>query len=131
MAAGCGMKERSNSIAVCRMVRLIDTFPTLALEVAKSLRALGRAALAQQIDGASIARVTFDESANAGYIYVEPSRDLNVVEANVIGPRHRETITVETQFGAVIDIDNFDRLLGIEVLAPGVLTSELKRRASG
>jgi len=113
------------------MVRLIDTFPTLALEVAKSLRALGRAALAQQIDGASIARVTFDESANAGYIYVEPSRDLNVVEANVIGPRHRETITVETQFGAVIDIDNFDRLLGIEVLAPGVLTSELKRRASG
>ena len=44
---------------------------------------------------AVIDRVTFDESASARYIYVRPSRDLNVVEANIIGVRHGETIEVE------------------------------------
>jgi uncharacterized protein YuzE len=113
------------------MSRLIDIFPVLAREVATSLRALGRTQLAHQIDEAVVARVTFDDSAGAGYIYVEPSRALNKVEAHVVGVRHGETIAVETEFDAVIDIDNFERLVGIEVLAPGVLRSELKRRAGG
>jgi uncharacterized protein YuzE len=113
------------------MTKLIDTFPVLAKEVAKALRTLGRAELAQQVEDALVARVTFDNSAGAGYIYVEPSRALNVVEANVIGTRHGETITVETEFDAVIDTDNFARVTGIEILAPGLLKAELRRRASG
>jgi uncharacterized protein YuzE len=112
------------------MIKLIETFPSLAREVSESLRALGRSELAEQLDAAVVARVTFDESAGAGYVYVESGRHLNVVEANVIGARHGETITVETQFDAVIDVDNFGRLMGIEILAPGVLATELKRRAS-
>ena len=112
------------------MTKLVDTFPVLAREVSRSLRALGRTELAQQVDDAIVSRVTFDESAGAGYVYVEPTRALNVVEANIIGARHGETITVETQFDAVIDADNFERLMGIEILAPGVLAAELKRRAS-
>jgi uncharacterized protein YuzE len=112
------------------MSKLIDTFPSLAREVAASLRRLGRTELAEQVDLAIVLRVTFDDSAGAGYIYVEPSCALNVVEANVIGARHGETITLETEFDAVIDIDNFERLTGIEILAPGVLKAELKRHAS-
>jgi uncharacterized protein YuzE len=103
----------------------------LARKVAESLRALGRAELAQQIEEAVVSSVTFDNSASAGYIYVEPSRVLNVVEANVIGARHGETITVNTEFDAVIDTDNFARVTGIEILAPGILKAELRRRASG
>jgi uncharacterized protein YuzE len=113
------------------MNKLIDTFPLLAREVAKSLRALGRAALARQIEEAVVSRVTFDDSASAGYIYIEPSRALNIVEANIIGVRHGDTITVETEFDAHIDTDNFERVVGIEILAPGVLRSELKSRAGG
>src|SRR6476620_12220083 len=98
------------------MSKLVDIFPILASEVAKSLRALGRTELARQIDESVVSRVTFDDSVSAGYIYVEPTRALNVVEANIIGARHGETIAVETEFDAVIDTDNFERLVGIEIL---------------
>ena len=91
----------------------------------KSLRATGRAGLAEQIEAAVIGRVSFDNAANAGYIYLEPSRNLNVVEANIVGTRHGETIPVETQFWTTIDTDNFDRILGIEILDPGSLKAEL------
>jgi hypothetical protein len=117
--------------SVSRMLRLSDTFPTLAQELVKSLRATGRAGLAEQIEAAVIGRVSFDNAANAGYIYLEPSRNLNVVEANIVGTRHGETIPVETQFWTTIDTDNFDRILGIEILDPGSLKAELRRRASG
>jgi len=58
----------------------------------------GRARLADQIDAAAVARVTFDDAANAGYIYVHPSRELNVVETNIMGVRHGETLEVETPY---------------------------------
>ena len=76
-----------------------------------------------------VSKVTFDESAGAGYIYVRTSRALNVVEVNIIGVRHGETIPVETEFDAVVDTDNFERLKGIEILAPGILRPALKRHA--
>jgi hypothetical protein len=113
------------------MSKLVDTFPVLAGELAQSLRAMGREVLAEQIVGATIARVTFDNAANAGYVYLEPSRTLNVVEENVVGVHHGETVPVETQFWTNIDTDNFDRLTGIEILDPRELKAELRRRAKG
>jgi hypothetical protein len=113
------------------MLKLVDTFPLLASELAQSLREAGREALAEQIEAATIARVTFDNAANAGYVYLEPSRTLNVVETNVIGVRHGETVPVETQFWTNIDTDNFDRLTGIEILDPRALKAELRRHANG
>ncbi|HET9268568.1 MAG TPA: hypothetical protein VFO31_10405 [Vicinamibacterales bacterium] len=111
------------------MIKLVDVFPALANQLAQSLRAEGLDSLAEQVNAAVVQRVTFDESVNAGYIHVVPARALNVVEANIIGVRHGRAIDVETEYGAVIDIDNFERLSGIEILAPGVLAAELKRRA--
>ena len=108
-----------------------DVFPTLTQDRLKSLRAMSRTELAEQIKVAIVGRVSFDNAANAGYIYLEPSRDLNIVEVNIIGIRHSSTIPVETQFWINIDTDNFDRILGIEILDPGSLTTELRRRASG
>jgi hypothetical protein len=72
------------------MSSLIETFPSLVSELSQSLRAAGRAPLAEQIERAAIDRVTFDEAANAAYICVRPSRDLNVVESNIIGVRWRD-----------------------------------------
>lgn len=116
------------SLAV-RMPSLSQSFPSLAAELSRQLRLGGRAPLADQIDAASIARVTFDDLANAGYIYVHPSRELNVVETNVMGLRHGETIEVETRYWTNIDTDNFGRLVGIEILAPGDIKGELRKQA--
>ena len=111
------------------MSSLIESFPSLVAELSQQLRGAGRAPLADQIDSAAIARVIFDDSANAGYIYVQPSRDLNVVEANVMGVRHGDTIEVKTRYWTIVDTDNFDRLVGIEILAPGDIKDELRRYA--
>jgi uncharacterized protein YuzE len=110
--------------------KLVDAFPVLANELAQSLRSAGREELAEQIDRVTIRRVTFDNSANAGYLYVEPLRALNVVEASVIGARYGDTLPIQTQFWTNIDTDNFGRITGIEILDPRALTTELRRRAS-
>ncbi len=62
---------------------------------------------------------------------MQPSRELNVVEANIMGVRHGETLEVETPYWTIIDTDNFGRLAGIEILAPGDLKSELRKYADG
>lgn len=113
------------------MSSLIESFPSLVAELSQQLRVAGRAPLADQIDAAAIARVTFDEAANAGYIYVQPSRELNIVETNVVGVRHGDTIEVETRYWTNIDTDNFGRLVGIEILAPGDIKDELRKHADG
>ena len=109
------------------MNSLIKSFPSLVTELSQQLRVAGRLSLADQIDQAAIARVTFDETANAGYIHVQPSRELNIVETNVVGVRHGETIEVETRYWTTIDTDNFGRIVGIEILAPGDIRDELKK----
>jgi uncharacterized protein YuzE len=113
------------------MSLLVEAFPLLAAELSRALRDGGRASLADQVDQSVIDKVTFDGSADAGYIYVHPSRDLNVVETNIVGVRHGETIEVKTQYGTNIDMDDFARLVGVEVLDPGELMNELMRRANG
>lgn len=113
------------------MNALTTSFPSLASELSRGLRAVGRAPLADEVDAATIARVTFDDAAKAGYIYVQPLRDLNVVETNIVGVRHGETLEVETRYWTNIDTDNFGRLVGIEILAPGDLKDELRKHADG
>jgi len=113
------------------MSALITSFPSLVAELTQQLRVAGRAQLADQVDAAIIARVTFDDAANAGYIYVQPSSELNIVETNVVGVRHGDMIEVETQYWTIIDTDNFDRLVGIEILAPGDIKNELRKYADG
>jgi uncharacterized protein YuzE len=111
------------------MFLLIESFPSLAKELSLQLRLAGLAALADQIDAAAIARVTFDNAANAGYIYVHPSRELNVVETGIMGVRNGVTLEVETPYWTIIDTDNFGRLLGIEILAPGDIKGALRKHA--
>ena len=95
------------------MSTLAASFPSLASELSRGLRAAGRAPLADQVEAAAIARVTFDDGADAGYIYVQPARELNGVETNIVGVRHGETLEIETRYWTNIDTDNFGRLAEI------------------
>jgi Protein of unknown function (DUF2283) len=52
------------------MPSLIELFPSLAAELSQYLRAVGRGLLADQIDTATIARITFDDKHNMGCIYL-------------------------------------------------------------
>ena len=47
-----------------------------------------------------------------------------------MGVRHGETIQVETPYWTNIDTDNFDRLVGVEVLAPAELKQHLMQHAN-
>lgn len=66
-----------------------------------------------------------------GYIYVQPSRELNAVETNIMGVRHGETLEVLTPYWTNIDTDNFGRLVGIEILAPGDMKDDLRKYEGG
>ncbi len=111
------------------MSTLVASFPSLASELSRGLRAAGRGPLADQVDAAAITRVTFDDAVNAGYIHLQPSRELNVVETNIMDVRHGETLEVETPYWTNIDADNFGRLMGIQILAPGDMKDELRKHA--
>ena len=78
----------------------------------------GKSDLAAQFQTATVRGVSFDNDADAGYIYVTSGRELNVVETNIIGVSHGETIPVTATFQAYLDTDNFGRLLGVELLSP-------------
>jgi len=80
-----------------------------------------------QLRTARVIRVTYDPEVDAGYIYVRTGRDLNVVEQNVIGVKHGHTMDVPGELWMNIDLDNFERLTGIEILSS---TSELAVRLS-
>jgi len=107
------------------MVLLVDVLPEFVAELEGLLTAAKREDVAHQLREAMILRCTHDPSCDAVYIYVQSSRPLNVVEANIIGVRHEETIPVESRYWANLDMDNFGRLQGIELLCGGEAADRL------
>ncbi|MGA2440146.1 MAG: DUF2283 domain-containing protein [Tepidisphaeraceae bacterium] len=96
---------------------LTDAVPELANRLISALRAIGRPEIAEQLTVVHLRHSTYDQDVDAGYLYVTESRPLNVVEQNVIGVKHGECVTLDQLPGTVvIDVDNFGRVKGIELL---------------
>lgn len=89
-------------------------FPSVVLQLEKTLD--NNIDLVGQIRSARVTRVSFDPDANSGYIYVHSGRDLNVIEQNIIGIKHGRTVQVPGEIWMYIDVDNLERLMGIEIL---------------
>ncbi len=100
------------------MATLAEVLPDLVQELTESLRTSGRNDLAVQLREVEVAHWTHDTSCSAAYIYLRSPRHLNVVEHNIIGVKHGETVPVEHRCWINVDIDNFGRLTGIELLSP-------------
>jgi hypothetical protein len=103
------------------MDRLTAAFPELSAEVVSSLERMGHPDLAQQFQQSRIHRVTFDNSAEAAYIYLcEPDSS------------HGMSIPLEgARWFLVVDTTADDRPHGIEWLSPpGDVKHELRRRAT-
>ena len=92
--------------------------PELASDLASELRATGRADLAVELEAATVRAVTFDPDADAALIALEPPRELNVVERNVIGEKVRGGIPLSGSHHAYLEMDNFGRLISVEVITP-------------
>jgi uncharacterized protein YuzE len=97
-------------------MRLMDYFPEFASQLAEALAEAGDYDIGQSFSESSISTCTYDSSCHACYIYVEPSRLLNTFEIDMMGVKHGRTIEVNHPFWVYIDVDNFDRPVGIELL---------------
>lgn len=99
------------------MKSLKETLPNLYQELLSALENLNRTEVAEQLPNLSIERHTLDKTANALYLYTSGVRQLNEVEKNIVGVKHKECLELNEVPGmVVIDLDNFNRIMGIEIL---------------
>jgi uncharacterized protein YuzE len=102
--------------------------PDFIRQVGDKLRERGREDLADQIPILELDRWTNDNRVGAVYIYLSGQRPLNGTEEDVIGARHDECLELADLGGTVlVDIDNCDRLLGIEVMGRKDIPKQLKK----
>jgi hypothetical protein len=108
----------STSSVEDNMWSFAGAFPELAFDLGSELRATGRADLARELEASSVKSVSYDSEADAGLVAVEAERQLNVVERNVIGQKLGQVIAFEGSRYASLQLDNFGRVIGVELLAP-------------
>jgi hypothetical protein len=93
-------------------------FPELLATFSAELDAAGNAYLANELRGCKVRSVSYDAEADAATIALDSPRQLNVVERRTIGSRYEASVPVSSAYSAHVDIDNFDRALAVEILAP-------------
>jgi hypothetical protein len=93
-------------------------FPELAFDLGSELRATGRTDLARELEASHVKSVGYDSEADAGLVALEAERQLNVVERNVIGQKLGQVIAFGGSRYASLQLDNFGRVVGVELLAP-------------
>jgi len=109
------------------MSNLINLLPHFVARLRRALIAVDRSDLASQLSEVAFVSHTYDSTCDAAYIYVQSPRKLNTVEQNIIGIKHGETIAVEDPHSVYIDVDNFGRLRGFELLQGGNIAAMLSR----
>ena len=99
--------------------KIHDMLPEFVDSIVSSLLSDGRADLADQLMDLEVSRTSYDPApgVKALYIFLTGQRRLNIVEKNIVGSGYTESIPIEGFDGmVVVDIDNFDRLTGIEII---------------
>jgi uncharacterized protein YuzE len=100
------------------MDNLASTFPVLVETIAVELTSCGRPALASQLRGSTVLNVSYDGNVDAGYIALEPWQETDVLDREVLGVRYARAVGLRANCQAYLDIDNLDRVMGIELLYP-------------
>ena len=108
-------------------MKLKDAVPNFYNEMLTAIIALGRSDVADQLPELTLARHTYDDNVHAMYIYVGGTRKLNRVEKTTISAKHEECLELKEIDGVVVlNIDDFNRVMGIEVVDRPDVSSELK-----
>ena len=110
-------------------MKLVEAVPTMINDLEGALIRIGRGDIVEQLREVSLTRWTYDETADAAYFYVQSPRELNIVDVNIIGVKHGETVSLYDELGINLDLDNHQRLCGVEVLGASAIAEELERIA--
>jgi hypothetical protein len=113
-----------------RMRAFATIFRQLSSDLASELRATGRTDLARELEACAVRRVSFDSEADAGAVALEPMRKLNVVERNVIGEKLGQVISFSGPSYASLQLDNFGRVIAIDISGPPPYLAALLRLTS-
>ena len=111
------------------MPTLFEALPNLVHDLEGALIRIGRGSVADQLREVELERWTYDKFANAGTLYLRSPRVLNVVDRNIVGVRHGETLCPFDDFGINLDLDNHGRLTSIELLDASEIISNLEKAA--
>jgi hypothetical protein len=93
-------------------------FPELAFDLASELRATGRADLARELEASTVKSVGYDPETDVGLVALEAQRELNAVERNVVGQKLGQVIEFGDARYASMQLDNFGRVVAVELQAP-------------
>ena len=100
------------------MPSFASVLPQLAFVLAAELRASGRADLARELEASAVKDVSFDPEANTGMVVLDPPRELNSVERNVVGQKLGQVIPFSRPSYASLQLDNFGRVISVEIVTP-------------
>jgi len=100
------------------MQSFASLFPPLAFALATELRATGRADIARELEACIVKTVSYDSAADRGSIALEPPQKLNAVERNIVGQKLGQVIRFPRPHYACLQLDNFGRVIGVELLEP-------------
>jgi uncharacterized protein YuzE len=106
------------------VTQLATIAPQLVSELATGLLAEGRPDLAKQLESAEIGQCRYDESVDAGYIYLvrpAPSWYYEKLSAPV-----KETTSWDIESGLNVDADHDGNLFGIEFLGRADIVATLR-----
>jgi hypothetical protein len=92
--------------------------PELAFDLSLELRATGRVDLARELEASTVKAVSYDPETDVGLIALEPQRQLNAVERNIVGQKLGQLISFSGTPYASLQLDNFGRVVGVELVAP-------------
>ena len=93
-------------------------FTELAFDLSLELRGTGRVDLARELEACTVKAVSYDPETDVGLIALEPQRPLNAVERNVIGQKLGQVIQFSDTPYASLQLDNFGRVVAVELVAP-------------
>jgi uncharacterized protein YuzE len=109
------------------MSKVVEILPDFFKEVTDKLHAIDSNDFAKQLPELELAMWTYDTKAKAIYIYFSNQKGLNIVEQNVIGTKFNKSLELTGINGVVVlDIDNFERLMGIEIIARPDIEQKLR-----
>ena len=90
----------------------------LAFDLSLELRATGRSDLARELETCTVKAVSYDAETDVGLIALEPPRQLTAVERDVIGQKFGQVISFSGAPYASLQLDNFGRVVSVELVAP-------------
>src|SRR6185503_18282613 len=107
------------------MSTLLEALPDLVLDLESPLLRIGRADVVDQLREVEIERWTYDEFADAVYLYLRSPRTLTMADESIVDAKHGETVSVYDDLGINLDLDNHRRLMGMEILDGRAIAARL------